>query len=210
MNTLHNSCICVTWLIHMCDMTHQYVWHDSFICETWLIHNCDMTHSDVWHDSFISVTWRIHVWYHAFTRVPWLIHTCDMTHSHVCHDSFTRVPWLIHTCAMTHSHVCHDSFTRVPWLIHTCDMTQQPFTNGMAVESWCTCEWATWLIHVRHHTTRRQMGDCWVRERFVNMGWLRSVGSINLKVSFAEYCLFYRAFLHRLIILSILLTEATA
>ena len=28
---------CVTWLIHMCDMTHSYVWHDSFICETWLI-----------------------------------------------------------------------------------------------------------------------------------------------------------------------------
>ena len=27
------------------------------------------------------------------------------------------------------------------------------------------------------------------------MGWLRSVGSINLEVFFAEYCLFYRALL---------------
>ena len=26
------------------------------------------------------------------------------------------------------------------------------------------------------------------------MGWLRLVGSIKLQVSFAEYCLFYRAF----------------
>jgi len=49
--TSHRRCggvlsinICMTWLIHMCDMTHSYVWHDSFICVTWLIHVCDMTH----------------------------------------------------------------------------------------------------------------------------------------------------------------------
>jgi len=42
------------------------------------------------------------------------------------------------------------------------------------------------------------------------VGWLRSVGSIKLLVSFAEYRLFYRALLQkRPIILSILLTEAT-
>jgi len=44
----HDSLICVTWLIHMCDMTHSYVWHDSFICVTWFIHMCDMIHSYVW------------------------------------------------------------------------------------------------------------------------------------------------------------------
>ena len=42
------------------------------------------------------------------------------------------------------------------------------------------------------------------------MGWLRSVGSTKLQVSFAEYRLFYRALLRkRPIILSILLTKAT-
>ena len=42
------------------------------------------------------------------------------------------------------------------------------------------------------------------------MGWLRSVASIKLYVSFAELCLFYRALSQkRPIILSILLTEAT-
>jgi len=30
---------------------------------------------------------------------------------------------------------------------------------------------------------------------FANMGWLRSVGSMKLQVSFAEYSLFYRALL---------------
>ena len=37
--------ICVTWLIHMCDMTHSYVWDDSCIRVTWLIKMCDMAHS---------------------------------------------------------------------------------------------------------------------------------------------------------------------
>ena len=42
------------------------------------------------------------------------------------------------------------------------------------------------------------------------MGWLRSVGSIKLQVSFAEYHLFYRSLLQkRPMILSILLTKAT-
>ena len=83
--------MCVTWLIHMCDMTRSYVWHDSFICVTWLIHMRNMTHSYVWHDSFI--------------RVTWLIYMHDMTHSYVSDDSFICVPWLIHTCNTSHSNV---------------------------------------------------------------------------------------------------------
>jgi len=44
----------------------------------------------------------------------------------------------------------------------------------------------------------------------VTMGWLRSVGSIKLQVSLAEYSLFYRALLQkRPVIKSILLTVAT-
>jgi len=52
MTYAHISCMCVTWLIHVCDMTHSCVWQDSFMCVTWLIHVCDMTHSCVWHDSY--------------------------------------------------------------------------------------------------------------------------------------------------------------
>jgi len=99
----HDSFMCVTWLIHvcdmthaMCDMTHSCAWHDSVKCVTWLSHVCDMTHSYVWHDSFICVTW--------------LIHVCDMTHSYSWHDSFICVTWLFHVCDMTHSCVWHDSF----------------------------------------------------------------------------------------------------
>jgi len=54
-----HECICmhlyVTQLIHICDITHSYVWHGSFICVPYM-----------WHDSCICVTW--------------LIRMCDTTH----------------------------------------------------------------------------------------------------------------------------------
>ena len=141
----HYSCPIVTWLIHMCDMTHSYVWLDSVdnaaaektldICVTLLVPNCDMTHSYVWHDSFICVTWlsgqcsrestwymrdttRAQLWHDALICVTWLIHMCDMTHSYVWHDSLNRQQQRKHsTC------VGHYSCSIVTWLIHMCDMT---------------------------------------------------------------------------------------
>jgi len=38
-----SSCIYVRWPIHVCDMTHSYVWHESSKNVTWLIQKCDMS-----------------------------------------------------------------------------------------------------------------------------------------------------------------------
>jgi len=87
------------------------VWHDSFTCVTWLIHMCDMTHSHVGRDAFIRATCLIHVrddynsrglhvW-HDSTRVTWL-NRCDMTQQ-VWHDSPVCVTWLIDMCYRTYS-----------------------------------------------------------------------------------------------------------
>jgi len=59
--------ICVTWLIHTCDMTLSYVWYCSFVYVAWFIHMCDMTHSYVWYGvatisrllKIIGLFWRI-------------------------------------------------------------------------------------------------------------------------------------------------------
>ena len=67
MHTHYMTHSCVTWLIHMFDMTHSQVWHDSSIYVTGLIYIRDTTHLYTWHDSFIHVTW--------------LGRVCDMTHS---------------------------------------------------------------------------------------------------------------------------------
>ena len=120
------SCRTMTWLIHMCDMAHSYVYHDSFMCVTRLIHMCDMTHSYVWHDSFICVTWLIHVCGMTPVMTRWCVwHDSFMWHgSFVCENmTHLYVPWLIHVTRlmtwlirdMTHSR--HDSFMRLTWLM---------------------------------------------------------------------------------------------
>jgi len=60
---------------------------------------------------------------------------------------------------------------------------------------YATCvntSWHMWMRHVMYE---------WVMSlslsRVFGMGWLRSVGSIKLQVSFAEYRLFYRALLQK-------------
>jgi len=67
--TITTEYMCVTWLLHICDITSSYMWHDSFIYVTWRIPLCNTTGSYVWHDSSICVTWRIHM--------------CYATHSHM-------------------------------------------------------------------------------------------------------------------------------
>jgi len=135
-----NSFTWATWLIHMRDMTHSYVWHDSFICVTWLIHIRDMTHSYVWHDSFISETWlTLHTWdirlkctHIFFSHKRALILTKEthdeaMNDTATCHyterlNSFIWATWLLHMSDMTHLYERHDSFFThdiYVWNIHT-------------------------------------------------------------------------------------------
>jgi len=160
---------------------------------------CDMTHSYVWHDSFICVTW--------------LIHMCDMTQSYVWTDLSICVTWLIQTCGMTYLYVWHVWYhwlICVTWLNLRFDMTH-PYAGLNA-----SCDMAS-LVNMCDVTSPNVWHDvftCVARLirmcDMCDMGWLRSVGSIKLKVSFVEYRLFYRSLLQkRPIILSILITVAT-
>jgi len=79
-------------LLPCSDMTHSYVWHDSLICVTWLTHMCDMTHSYLcdmtrsytWRDSYMTLKHK-NSRNNSFTRVTRLNHVRDMTHSCVWH-----------------------------------------------------------------------------------------------------------------------------
>ena len=162
----HDSFRCVTWLVHMCDMTHSWlvhmcdmthsdVSHDSIACVTWLIQMCDMTHSDVWHDSFICVTWRIHPcdMTHIYVRhnsIMLLVKMWDMTHLYAATASRIRRihPYggvrRIYTCAMTHLYY---SSTCGTWLIY---MLRLPHVrvgdiNMVEVDAFIR---VTWLIHI--------------------------------------------------------------
>jgi len=124
----------VTWLMHMCDMTHSYVWHDSCICVTWLIHMYDMTHA------------------YVFMCETRLVHTCDMTRSHVWHDSLECVTRIIGVCDVA------PSWEWCDWI--TCDSCNTPriFSYKSLLRSllglsfiyicdWITC--MTWHQHLQ-------------------------------------------------------------
>jgi len=79
------------------------VWHDSFMCETWLIYMCDITQSETWliHmcDITQSETWLIHMC-DITQSETWLIYMCDITQSET---------WLIYMCDITQSDSSYDS-----------------------------------------------------------------------------------------------------
>ena len=129
----HDFFICVTWLIHVRDVTHWCAWHGSFMCVTWILHVRNKIHSYAWHVWFMCVTW--------------LIHMCDTTHSHAWYDSFICVTWLIHMCDTTHSYVRHDSFVRVDYsfmcvtwfclFLWHCYCTSRMFNNNKQLQLRC-------------------------------------------------------------------------
>jgi len=116
--------------------THQEsgcVWHDSWMCVTWRMGMCDMTHGCVWHDSWICVTWlmnsaTLHTSNPRTSRVKmcvtWLMDVCDMTHRYVWHDSWMCVVWLMNMYDMTHEfcHLTHFESTHIKSQ-DVCDMT---------------------------------------------------------------------------------------
>ena len=146
---------CVTWRILTLNMTLSYVWHDSCIYVTWLIHVCetillficmtwhnhkpDVTHSYVWHDSFICVTW--------------LIHLCDMILSFICvlyvwRDTIISGTWLIHMCDRTDSYVWSDSLLCLPAASWGCTC-EQAFRINRALL------WRYWVLLRTYRTLLR-------------------------------------------------------
>jgi len=74
----HGSRICAR-PIHVCDTTRSYVWHDSFICVTWLVHVSDMTNVRL---ECVATRHCI-----SLKSKRWCEFACAVSHSCVCHDS---------------------------------------------------------------------------------------------------------------------------
>jgi len=131
--------------------------------------------------------------------VTWRTHVCDMTQWNLWHDSliclsvsvihiyihiyiYTYMPSHCRVRDMTHAYLWHD------WM-RTCDTT-----HWYIWQFSLTCVWHVSVVYVWHDWSM------WVTRLtciWLNMGWLRLVGSLKLQVSFAEYRLFYRARLQK-------------
>jgi len=117
----------VTWPIH----THSNMWHDSFICVTWLIQMCDMTHPyvqrnlfiRVWHDSW-NATWLIPTSVLDKFTVVCVWHTQEATCQDACEwvSHVSGCTWRSELFSVMHSFIysvsrIHISFIRLEWLI---------------------------------------------------------------------------------------------
>jgi len=190
----HDSFLCATWPIPMCDMTHSNVWHDLFLCVTWPNHMCDMTHSYVWRDSFTHEPQNLHngdatyfsylstsvqrgraVWHDSILCATWPIPMCDMTQSYVWHDSFLCVTRPTHMCDVTHlrdtkpASVRCDKFHipqhfRADWPVRRLIPTCD-MTHSCVWRDSSIC--VTWLIHTWDMTLSRTL----VRPRSVAALW---------------------------------------
>ena len=112
---------CVTYHHHVVstvEMTHSYVSHDPFICVTclcviWLMPMCDMTHIYVWHYSYTGATQGVgytqfhlphHRWHaHVSVSLSRLRVTCLRVVLDGHNDSCLCVTWLTFICDMTHT-----------------------------------------------------------------------------------------------------------
>jgi len=124
----------LSWLMHLCDMTHSYACRDSFMTFvrdsfTWW-RNVTSAGRCVCHNFFIRVAWPIRMYDMTFVREShsWLI-VCVITHSYVCRDSFvllfrdSRIWHIEWNWSSTGRCVWVDTFICVSWPIRMCNMT---------------------------------------------------------------------------------------
>jgi len=136
-------------------------------------------------------------------------YVCNEVHAYMCECAFCMGSSCMYVwvCIM---YVCEDYHVRVQR--SSCIHVRVCISSRGHLHCMCAVIQSRIVHYVCEvHYVCVQRSSCihvWV---CIHMGWLRSVGSIKLYVSFAEYCLFYKALLQkRPIILSILLTKATS
>jgi len=148
----HDAFICVKCRIHMCDMTHWYVCHDVLICVPWRIDACAMTHAYVCHDAFIWVTWRIHMWAMTFSYMlhgsqTWFVYTCDFV---LIWELCPKIRKNLVSCCQTYVCVWRDFLICVTWRVHVCCIMHSSFPFCLLLltyrVSFCVFESVIWLV----------------------------------------------------------------
>ena len=175
----HGSSICVTWLVHtnvkrrvhVCDVTHSYVWHDSFAYVVWLIQTCDTTHSCVWHDPFFLDVYDTSDKTCVHVCVTWLVRMCGISrtngscHTHYVYMMGSHTPYM-HDIA--HSYVMYDigDMTHyVTWRFHIwrmCDPTHSYMIHAVWHESLICVTWLIDLWSVWHDSLISEMCVTWL------------------------------------------------
>jgi len=163
--------MCVAWLTH--------AWHDSSMCATWLIHMCDVTHPCAWLDSFkpnkrvnsfICVKPRINIWSNPSNLNPHATPSrisSESSYKRVHYHPYTAWPYKKKTGRYSQKSACYSEFdvqlgfhrnnlvdsVIIIWVLRDLTKTEGGLSHVCAVTHSCT--WrnsftsATWLIQKR-------------------------------------------------------------
>jgi len=141
----HDVFICGTWHI-----TRSRVGHHVSMCAAWIIHICDMTHSYVWHDSFIC-RWDergdvSHTWMKSCPMCEWVM--SHMRMSHVSYGNESCLMWMksCAICEWVMSHVWISRVSHVNEVMSHVSRSHVPYAN----ESCLICEWVMSHMGMSH------------------------------------------------------------
>jgi len=197
--------------------THVHMGHDSFTYVTWLIHICDMTHSYVTVFILPAINassnpgMRVRMGYFSFTYMTRRIHIYDMTHSyvpiHMRHDLFIYVTWLNHIYDMAHTYVSiymspaskaasnpamrvrgYDSFTYVTWLIETWGAGVDilaVYTHFSLFH--CQTQFFVWFVPIKY---RYLTPNKWYITRLNRESWYQSCCNRHLRPPLMRFFVF--------------------
>ena len=157
-----------------------YFWgsHGAHLSKTWqkYTRRSEYVMSHIWgsHDIHLSESCHthIHIWVRTNAISKEALVALVQPRVWMCHGTHLRESFRFDTCIYIHTCIMIRAM-RVNVCIYLCRMWHEP-TRVLSV----------WYLICIYHG-------------IFPMGWLRSVGSIKLWVSFAEYRLFYRALLQK-------------
>ena len=113
------KCVMCTWLIHMCNLTHSYVWHESSYTFEWYTFEwsaLDIDHLNLRVQKEI-INWLIRM--RHVTHLNKSRHTCECVTSRTWMSHVTHVNESCHTCEWVMSQMWMSHVTHVNESCHT-------------------------------------------------------------------------------------------
>ena len=131
----------MTYVSMGCAMTYLHVWREGLLCVTWLIHMCDVRVTNVAHDD-TNMGHGAFTWVHPFTSYKYgtrriYIFACIYL---ICHKSIAHQTWFCYMNVSYHTYACEFSVALMneachaySWIISHLCMRVECFTHERGV-----------------------------------------------------------------------------
>jgi len=196
---MNESCHTYEWVMshiwmshvtHINEPCHTYQWVMSHIWMSHVTHKNEPCHTYEWVMSHISMSHATHM-NEPFHTYEWVMSHIEWVMSHI---------WMIHATYLLRQHIATQTKHGNTWKnshIYISHFTQRYLCVSFYHATLVFMPHTSRDTHGNTNHDNTKHGDSWDISNIDTMGWLWSVGSLKLKVSFAEYRLFHRALLQR-------------